>query len=124
VWIHGIRRFCVSWGDEMNNQELLAFAAKAAGISGRYVAQHVGNNTIEAIYDTATKTQWNPLVNDGDALGLVSILRISIRFIHTYRDGVEAYNNVVPSCYEWGNDASSLRRAIVRCAAKHYERTK
>ena len=103
----------------MTDRELLAYAAKAAGIQFSELgggARYAPQPGIMQPY-----VPWNPLTDDGDALRLAVKLEIFTgRF----------YDCVVPACFaSWSNRGRSLwepagddpyaatRRAIVRAAA-------
>lgn len=73
----------------MNDRQLLAQAANAAGIPA-----------YDIIYG---KNQWNPLVNDGDALRLAVQLGIFVRLHHIN---------------ETDDPYAATRRAIVEAAAQ------
>jgi hypothetical protein len=98
----------------MNDRELLEMAAKAAGVSGRFIEE-----TPEDGYPRyrcfigkigALTTRWNPLTDDGDALRLAAKLKMMVNFAgvpHAYAE-MPICDFVTDACY---------RRAIVRAAA-------
>jgi len=94
----------------MNDRELLTLAAKAAGID-YHIDRLDGCPKI-----IADGRVWNPLVFDGDALGLAAKLRISVDFNDccAWSRGIfglvqEFWGGDYPDCY---------RNAIVRAAAE------
>jgi hypothetical protein len=108
----------------MTDRELLEAAARAAGIKAlrdpngmlrNCTGMHPDQNIFSAPY-------WNPLTDDGDALRLAVALRINIEPQKTLA-GQPVGWNVWPTgrgdcgIVEDSNDASALRRAIVRAAA-------
>jgi hypothetical protein len=114
------------------DRELLELAAKAAGISGKYVVD-AWINVTECGFDLATGIEamghgvWNPLTDDGDALRLAVKLRLDIEF-HSDRIGnavtainyeLAASKNQQGAAEVDGEDlAAATRRAIVRAAAE------
>ena len=90
------------------DRELLELAAKAAGIEINWFK-----------WERLTH-QWNPLVDDGDALRLAVKLRI--RFDrHTVHPFVAAFCNDVAGRFEEpdnGDPYAATRRAITRAAAE------
>jgi hypothetical protein len=102
----------------MTDQELLELAAKAEGCGNEMFLP--GSRTVEMGYE-----EWNPLVNDGDALRLAVKLHLDIEHLH------EAARPacVVVGCFLKGrldcvaeedygaNPNAAVRRAIVRAAA-------
>jgi hypothetical protein len=96
-------------GAIMNDQELLEFAAKAAEINGVYVEE---NRMIREFcfkkyeYIRADSFEWNPLVNDGDALRLAVKLELDITVMKN------------KAFYSHDELCAATRRAIVIAAAK------
>jgi hypothetical protein len=92
-------------GSVMNDRELLEAAAKAAGYWS-----HEFNCP-----DKLPTGAWNPLTDDGDALRLAALLRISV--YHPPSGGAFGISaNGKINCVE-NESASATRRAIVRAAA-------
>lgn len=95
----------------MTDRELLKFAAKAAGIEGD-----------GGYYWAPDGEAWNPLINDGDALGLAAKLRLELRFLdldHPAGPPRVTFHNVSGLVELAGNDLlAATRRAIVRAAAE------
>ena len=89
----------------MNDQELLTYAAKAAGIEDK-------------IFIPMTQPYgyyWNPLKNDGDALRLAVKLEMEINCMELSQFQVTTYDDKGNATYI---DDSCVRRAIVRAAAE------
>lgn len=82
------------------NDELLALAAKAAGID--------------------TSKPWNPLTDDGDALRLVVRFRMTVE---VERDHVQVMGEDYGHSFIWtgATPGDDVRRAIVEVAASHGE---
>ncbi|HGO6078317.1 hypothetical protein QZM82_13305 [Burkholderia cepacia] len=98
----------------MSDRELLELAAKAAGIDARRLP-HAWPNRFD-------DDQWNPLIDDGDALRLAVKLNIRIAPVANGRDVCAAFYTDHPfeaSVETHGTDKqASVRRAIVRAAAE------
>ena len=102
------------------DRELLELAAKAAGLDLTYcpawscMAKKLADLDGE-YFDS--KTCWNPLTYDGDALRLAVNLRISVSI---GKDVVEAYIGESDGKLEASKSTilSATRRAIVRAAAE------
>lgn len=100
-------------GNDMTDKELLELAAKAAGIDERRLPDAWPNR-----FDD---DQWNPLIDDADALRLAVKLNMDITlqlsFVEAWGTGKvgkqfrlrEEHNNIDPY--------AATRRAIVRAAA-------
>lgn len=106
-----------------NDRELLELAAKAAGL--RFVWDYDEHLHGPCIIDgDGFPEEWNPLVNDGDALRLAATLGIDIEW--RAADGqVAAYRHANANGYCFTalessreNRAANVRRAIVRAAAE------
>ena len=107
----------------MTDRELLELAATAAG----YVfVVHTGYDEDEGVHVTHTwirdhgkLVEWNPLLDDGDALRLAIKLYFAIKLEGdcVYAIGCEAQNYQL---FEWHKDDpyAATRRAIVRAAAE------
>lgn len=109
----------------MEDRELLELAAKAAGIDHRRLP--------DAWPERFDDDQWNPLIDDGDALRLAVKLRIDLD-LWIRNDQVTAWNHlrgvfsltekpapiVVAKHHEKRGDDeyAATRRAIVRAAAE------
>jgi len=103
----------------MNDKELLELAAKASDYGLTYKRQ-ISNETHEWVSDDGLFWQWNPLIDDGQALRLAVKCRID----------VEVFNDTTLSWVMIGcgyfeieekhNDDqyAATRRAIVRAAAE------
>ncbi len=100
----------------MDNRALLEHAARASGISGNYVRQHIvyGDEWIEGI-DTYGPAYWNPLTDDGDAMRLAVKLEIPVRHHHHGVGWVDAglFKELIGA-----DPYAATRRAIVRAAAE------
>lgn len=109
----------------MTDRELLELAAKAAGIvinTSRQAERDALNLQKPVGLWTATKTNWNPLADDGDALRLAVKLGVDGG---TFRMVINSYQ---VTAYVSGNEGVDLlndndpyaatRRAIVRAAAE------
>ena len=91
----------------MNDRKLIELAAKAFGLTKEQLKM--------------SKTEWNPLTDDGDALRLAVKLGISIDFNFADTLGeVSAAQVLQPYQYEsMENDpCAATRRSIVRAAAE------
>ena len=101
------------------DRELLELAAKAAGITLRWIQ---GPNDDECIHpirrrdDGMCEVDWNPLTDDGDALRLA--VRLSL-LVDVTAFSVTAMVNGVISAKEKhnGDPYAATRRAITRAAA-------
>lgn len=110
----------------MNDQELLTYAAKAAGIKSDFYDD-------EGLFLNGERTPdndrfWNPLKVDGDAFRLMVSLGMEV-YVDTHPDGCECTEaqshtyktkeNSMRSCVTHGDDRlKATRRAIVRAAAE------
>ncbi|PZX29422.1 hypothetical protein C7416_104427 [Cupriavidus phytorum] len=107
----------------MTDRELLALAAKAAGIGGcwRRGYHPYGDEWYEGI-DTGGRVLWNPLTDDGDALRLAVKLRmlVDVPSLTQSAQRIEVVASKVGSIYEpYGDNlGAATRRAIVRAAAE------
>lgn len=111
----------------MTDRELLELAAKAAGImnlqweSDGTIQNRMNRPTIPyECHGLSSTVDWNPLIDDGDALRLVVKLGLAI---HVWGDEVVILNcannfesKIVESITDDGQ--ASTRRAIVRVAAE------
>ena len=105
----------------MTDRELLELAAKAAGIFDEH--EEVSDCTSGGFWlcDSGKGYQWNPLTNDGDALGLAVKLHLTIRvwisavIIEDNKGNRLAFEDTGCRAHEYEKDAT--RRAIVRAAA-------
>lgn len=105
----------------MTDRELLEFAAKAAGLDVRWIAEcqdfyEHRPHMLPGYWD-----KWNPLTDDGDALRLAVKLRIGVLHrssgieAHTFRSRLIICNE---ECAEGFDYYAATRRAIVRAAAE------
>lgn len=88
----------------MTDKELLRLAAMAAGYPFLYFYEHTGVATVEI---DGKQTDWNPLIDDGDALRLSIDLDIAIPMIQAAA-GIS---------WDKPDRYAATRRAIVRAAA-------
>ena len=105
----------------MTDRELLEFAAKAAGLrvvdSSHPVTLYIDTDGCKG------GVAWNPLTDDGDALRLVSFLKLHILwashadFVLVCNDASEAQKVLIKEKVVYDRQAA-IRRAIVRAAAK------
>ena len=112
----------------MNDRELLELAAKAAGYeSFRYCETHMALVPERDDEDVIPFNVWNPLTDDGDALRLAIICKISICTMVV--DGMNRDQHESVACSSrskiWGfsnnhdgDPYAATRRAIVRAAAE------
>jgi len=93
----------------MNDEELLALAAKAVG----YNLEHHYDDDQYYPWCTETDAFWNPLRDDGDALRLAVKLKLNVMFwavcLSVDDRPLEMYEN---------DPYAATRRAIVRAAAE------
>ena len=95
---------------DMTDREMLALAAKAAGIDGYHATR--GDGTV-CLYDG--RVYFDPLTDDGDALRLAVKLGLSIEFW----EGLVIVADEHEIGEECGNDPdAATRRAITRAAAE------
>ena len=107
----------------MVDQELLELAARAAGLNVKAQSVNADDRWIGLIVGekhTRERKFWNPLTDDGDALRLAVMLKLSLYINHAVR--VDYYiPNMLPQVplYEplEPDVCASTRRAIVRAAA-------
>lgn len=114
-----------------NEHEMLSFAAKAAGIDGKYNAVTEEFYLSEGEVDPSGKGRewWNPLTDDGDALRLAVKLEMSLhapdKYDHTaVAQYVDLDNDDVKPIHvsefdpaDKNDPYAATRRAIVRAAA-------
>lgn len=97
-----------------SDRELLELAAKAAGIDHRRLP--------DAWPERFDDDQWNPLIDDGDALRLAVKLKIDLKL---YDDHVVAWFDggyIGTGKILYGDDPqAATRRAIVRAAAEAFQ---
>jgi len=109
-------------GAVMSDRELLELAAKAAGMSDwAYVEKWGCMSKIRHAGGFYFDKDWNPLINDGDALRLAVKLGIDlVRLNLPTGVGISAYDGKAPSAFEKYTDDpyAATRRAIVRAAAE------
>lgn len=109
----------------MTDQELLEFAAKAAGLNVKAQSVNADDCWIGLIIGekhTREKKFWNPLADDADALRLAVKLGINIINSAHSPSGISfvyAQKIGYPDCQEYEQDRYvATRRAIVRAAAE------
>lgn len=117
----------------MNDKELLALAAKAAGIEGTYVKNfnnyYYQGNTCGILAQTPEGNSyvWNPLTDDGAALRLAVKLGLWLTIDTEETMEVDVIKAVQGSCGErpkhhtqsfQSDPYAATRRAIVRAAAE------
>ena len=110
-------------GDAMTDKELLEYAAKAAGIKGRWGREgYIERN--EGFIPKGWRRAWNPLNNDSDALRLAVILELEIYhgddegeavFVKVLRENEKPW--YIEEMYN-SDPYAATRRAIVRAAAE------
>jgi len=104
----------------MTDQELLEFAAKAAGYDFITVEEHDTGDWIAA-WKGRESIDWNPLIDDGDAFRLMVKLSLGVSIpVHKTicADVICFLNSSVNVREEGGNRYAATRRAIVRAAAE------
>lgn len=99
----------------MNDRELLEFAAKAAGYQVEWVRNSGCHYRCE---EDASREQWCPLDDDGDALRLAVDLRFDVENNGHFASVVcaDIEHPVMSECND-GDKYATTRRAIVRAAA-------
>jgi hypothetical protein len=99
----------------MTDQELLELAAKAAGYARIDFLSFEFDNRANVYDERDRHDNWNPLIDDGDALRLVVKLEIDLCFGANYviADGVQG-----PTVNNANDPCAATRRAIVRAAAE------
>lgn len=96
----------------MTDSELLAMAARAAGINAQWDCYKRGMMALSA--DGIDTVSWDPLKDDGDALRLAVKLKIDIVYGAHYVITEGAYQDpMMPGM----DHVDIVRRAIVRAAA-------
>lgn len=113
----------------MTDRELLELAAKAAGMYAGYIewcdcdsGDMYSTMSVALGDDTGRCRNWNPLIDDGDALRLAVKLAVNTAMRLVWQGGAIGYGKVaspftqlesgVPDPY------AATRRAIVRAAAE------
>ncbi len=110
------------------DKKLLEDAAKAANIEikGWYIHSDGSTGAYIGAGESGAYECWNPLVNDGDALRLLSKLNIDITFVPNVKVVQTSYNTDVSynEFYEgYNNDIEiAVRKAIVKAAAANGKR--
>ncbi len=104
----------------MTDRELLEMAAKAAGIDvrGRYEDE---DTLLIRLASGRSKSRWNPLTDDGDALRLAVKLHMTVRcYMGTTvaQIGIPGLKNAYEEVTNHDDPAAATRRAIVRAAAE------
>lgn len=109
----------------MNDRELLELAAKAVGYTVD-IALYDGRDGMFrglVIFDAEDRFDWNPLVDDGDALRLAAKLRLQILPGKHVGDGCSVNPTSHTTCgvtvfRDSKNMAEQMRYAIVMAAAE------
>jgi hypothetical protein len=106
----------------MTDQELLEYAAKAAGLE----INKSLTGTLFVLKGVSQWCDWNPLIDDGDALRLAVKMGMEV-YIDTHPEGCDCtevwsvtYDQPKKHerCVSHGDDpCAATRRAIVMCAA-------
>ena len=98
----------------MTDEELMRLAAKAAGIDVRRLS--------DAWPDRFDDDQWNPLIDDGDALRLAVSMHLDV-FQSRHFQEAQVGGSMPKTIFEpWAGDpCKATRRAIVRAAASTVE---
>lgn len=105
----------------MTDRELLEKAAKAAGITLWH--EDVFTNGLTQKVNENGILRWNPLKDDGDALRLAAILRLTVgdddQSVRSMAFAYARHRPDIPHSYEPSqhDPAAAYRRAIVRAAA-------
>jgi len=108
----------------MTDKELLELAAKAADYGFTY-KRKISNDAHEWVSQDGMLWQWNPLIDDGQALRLAVKLGIRVHrstrgeyAVCDYFDGSKISDDILE--FEDANDDeyAATRRAIVRAAAE------
>ena len=101
----------------MSEQELLEYAARPAGIDGRYFKSD--NPIHTGIYRAGHDYYWNPLISNSEALQLAAKIRIDIYYEKQHSG--HPWSVVADSCFTETDENQTMeeatRRAIVRAAA-------
>ncbi len=106
--------------EDMNDNELLELAAKAAG----YPWRGFSANGQPLLNTDVSKPEpwlyvpyvWNPLTDDGDALRLA--VRLDIDVVHAHGTRTAVAENTSGYAAEGSDPYAATRRAIVRAAAE------
>ena len=107
----------------MKDRELLELAAKAAGIEIRRGSGYQADMLFRQVEDSSgivTGVEWNPLIDDGDALRLAARLNFRIDIQGgTVRivDGLDNEHYLSGVATNQEDQMKVVRRAIVRAAA-------
>jgi len=110
----------------MTDRELLELAAKAAGIEIEWHRMITSNDNPVIAPKTQRERnllgneweEWNPLIDDGDALRLAVKLHLKI-LLYPEATSVDGHwcGGGISTCERYGNDPyAATRRAIVRAA--------
>lgn len=108
----------------LTDRELLALAAKAAGIKHALVYDAYPEDGFPTAYaKTSKRTYWNPLTDDGDALRLAVVMGFNVFYVgpYVYVEDTQ-YSSGVCVHEKFDDDdinskLAATRRAIVRSAA-------
>ena len=101
----------------MTDKELLEKAAKAADYGFTY-KRKISNDAHEWTSPDGMLWQWNPLIDDGQALRLAVKLKLDIEI---YSTSTHVYGDTSEKSFEEehnGDPYAATRRAIVRAAAE------
>lgn len=99
-----------------DDREMLEYAAKAAGITGKYghaPDDYYYKGNTEGILTTLPDGQlyvWNPLTDNNDAFRLAARLKIQVAF-GTFKDNVA-------SAYKFGTPAVEVENTDIEAAAR------
>ena len=98
----------------MTDRELLAYAAKAAGIE---LVWH-GDTDPFCFAETVAGIKWNPLTDNGDALWLAVTLHLTVSVGLSGSTVTDAFRNPLAVIWHDNDPYAATRRAIVRAAAE------
>jgi hypothetical protein len=112
---------------DMNDRELLTWAAKAAGVRcDGFTHDGWVKTDGPTLHGAPTYTAWNPLVDDANAFRLAVKLNLCVDAIANERtEAMWVIGTVIDSVQEphEGDACAATRRAIVRAAAAIEEQT-
>jgi hypothetical protein len=103
----------------VSDKEMLALAAKAAGIELTHWNDGQEPYSSGSGFILVSNKLWNPLTDDGDALRLAVKLEIEVRnFNGKSHAGRQGQFWCTEAWFPEGDPCAATRRAIVRAAAK------